>query len=59
MSEKDIEHLIRSLGIGATYRGYWYLTYGINLCLKDEDYLLFVSILTAHLKENSHSKLLV
>ena len=43
MSEKDIEHLIRSLGLGATYRGYWYLTYGINLCLKDEDYLLFVS----------------
>ena len=43
MNEKDIEHLIRSLGIGATYRGYWYLAYGISLCLKDEDYLLFVS----------------
>ncbi|MCF2683291.1 sporulation initiation factor Spo0A C-terminal domain-containing protein [Faecalicatena contorta] len=43
MNKKDIEHLIRSLGIGATYRGYWYLAYGISLCLKDEDYLLFVS----------------
>ena len=43
MDERQIEYLIRSLGIGATYRGYRYLTYGIQLCLKDEDYLLSVS----------------
>ena len=33
MNEKEIEHLLRSLGIGATYRGYRYLNYGIRLCL--------------------------
>ena len=43
MDERQIEYLIRSLGIGATYRGYRYLSYGIQLCLKDEDYLLSVS----------------
>lgn len=39
----EIERLIRSLGIGATYRGYRYLSYGILLCLQDENYLLSVS----------------
>ena len=43
MSEIEIERLIRSLGIGATYRGYHYLQYGIKLCLENEDYLLSVS----------------
>ncbi len=43
MNEKEIERLLRSLGIGATYRGYRYLNYGIRLCLIDEDYLLSVS----------------
>lgn len=43
MNEQNIEYLIRSLGIGATYRGYRYLNYGIKLCLEDEDYLLSVS----------------
>lgn len=43
MEEQKIEYLVRSLGIGATYRGYRYLNYGIQLCLKDEDYLLSVS----------------
>ena len=42
-NEKDVERLLRSLGIGATYRGYRYLNYGIRLCLADEDYLLAVS----------------
>lgn len=41
--EQKIEYLIRSLGIGATYRGYRYLNYGIQLCLENEDYLLSVS----------------
>ena len=41
--EQKIEYLIRSLGIGATYRGYRYLSYGIKLCLENEDYLLSVS----------------
>ncbi len=43
MIERNIEHLVRSLGIGATYRGYHYLNYGIKLCLENENYLLFVS----------------
>jgi len=43
MDKQNIEHLIRSLGIGATYHGYYYLKYGIELCLENEDYLLFVS----------------
>ena len=42
-NEKAVERLLRSLGIGATYRGYRYLNYGIRLCLADEDYLLAVS----------------
>lgn len=43
METIEIERLIRSLGIGATYRGYRYLSYGISLCLEDENYLLSVS----------------
>ncbi len=43
METLEIERLIRSLGIGATYRGYRYLSYGIYLCLQDENYLLSVS----------------
>ena len=43
MEDFRIEKLIRSLGIGATYRGYRYLSYGIYLCLQDENYLLSVS----------------
>lgn len=43
MSNLEIEYLVRSLGIGATYRGYRYLSYAIKLCLNDEDYLLSVS----------------
>ena len=42
MEIRTIERLIRSLGIGATYRGYRYLCYGINLCLSEE-YLLSIS----------------
>lgn len=43
METLEIERLIRSLGIGATYRGYRYLTYAVYLCLQDENYLLSVS----------------
>lgn len=43
MRNYEIERLIRSLGIGATYRGYRYLCYGVELCLRDENYLLSVS----------------
>ena len=43
MPDREIELLIRSLGINATYRGYRYLCYGIKLCLENEDYLLCVS----------------
>jgi two-component system response regulator (stage 0 sporulation protein A) len=42
LDEPNIEHLIRSLGIGATYRGYRYLYYGLKICLQDEDNLLSV-----------------
>lgn len=40
---KDIQYLVRSLGIGATYRGYRYLIIAVSLCLEDEDYLLGIS----------------
>lgn len=43
METIEIERLIRTLGIGATYRGYRYLSSGIALCLQDENYLLSVS----------------
>lgn len=42
MDNLNIDQLIRALGIGATYRGYRYLHYGITLCLQDEDHLLSV-----------------
>ena len=42
MDDLRIECLIRSLGIGANYRGYRYLSYGIKLCIYDEDYLLAI-----------------
>ena len=38
-----IQYLVRSLGIGATYRGYRYLVIAIDLWLRDEDYLLGIS----------------
>ncbi|MDO4313813.1 MAG: sporulation initiation factor Spo0A C-terminal domain-containing protein [Eubacteriales bacterium] len=40
---KEIQYLVRSLGIGGNYQGYRYLIYAISLCLEDEDYLLGVS----------------
>lgn len=43
MENITIERLIRSLGIGATYRGYRYLCYAVSLCLQDEEYLLSIS----------------
>jgi len=43
MKEHKIQRLVRTLGIGATYRGYRYLNYGIQLCMQDENYLLSVS----------------
>lgn len=43
MQEQRIQRLVRSLGIGATYRGYRYLNYGLRLCIEDENYLLSVS----------------
>ena len=43
MQSREIEMLIRSLGIGGTYQGYRYLCYGVSLCLSDENYLLAVS----------------
>lgn len=43
METHKIEKLVRSLGIGATYRGYRYLTYAVRICLEDEEYLLSIS----------------
>lgn len=40
---EEIQHLVRSLGIGATYRGYRYLIIAVGLCLGDEDFLLGIS----------------
>ena len=39
----EISRLVRSLGIGATYRGYRYLLLALTLCIEDEDYLLGIS----------------
>ena len=35
--ETEIYFLLHSLGIGAKYRGFRYLAYGIALCMEDED----------------------
>ncbi len=43
MKSEEIKHLIHSLGINATYRGYRYLCYAVELAMKDEDYLLCIS----------------
>ncbi len=43
MENQRIERLVRCLGIGATYRGYRYLCYGVQLCLMDEEYLLSIN----------------
>ena len=43
MRMNDIDYVISTLGVGATYRGYRYLNYGIELCLEDEEYLLAIS----------------
>ena len=52
MRKHEIEQLIRSLGIGATYRGYHYLVYGVSLCMDNEDYLLSVGkLLYTHIAE--------
>ena len=40
---RDIQKLVRSLGIGGNYQGYRYLLYALSLCLQNEDYLLSVS----------------
>lgn len=40
---REIQYLIRSLGIGGNYQGYRYVVYAVRLCLEDEDYLLSVS----------------
>lgn len=40
---RDIQRLVRSLGIGGNYQGYRYLLYAITLCLQNEEYLLSVS----------------
>ena len=39
---KKISHLLLSLGIPSTRLGHHYLCYALELCLKDEDYLLAV-----------------
>lgn len=43
MRTRDIDYVIRTLGVGATYRGYRYLSYGVELCMTDEEYLLAIS----------------
>ena len=35
--ETKIYFLLHSLGIGAKYRGFRYLAYGIALCMEDEE----------------------
>lgn len=43
MKMEEIQKLIHSLGINATYQGYRYLCYAVSLALEDEDRLLFIS----------------
>lgn len=38
----DTTSLIVSLGIRSTLKGFRYVKYGLELCMEDEDYLLFV-----------------
>ncbi len=51
--ETEIYFLLHSLGIGAKYRGFRYLAYGIALCMEDEDYLLRVRYLPPASNETS------
>ena len=44
--ETEIYFLLHSLGIGAKYRGFRYLAYGIALCMEDEDYPVSYTHLT-------------
>ena len=44
MSEIKIERLIRSLGIGATYRGYHYLQYGISSYSLERDIRTVINV---------------
>ena len=46
--ETEIYFLLHSLGIGAKYRGFRYLAYGIALCMEDEDF--YLKILKVYLK---------
>lgn len=39
---REITDLIHALGIRTNYIGHQYLRYALHLCLKDENYILFV-----------------
>ena len=54
---EEIQYLVRSLGIGATYRGYRYLIIAVDLCLRDEDFLLGISkVLYPKIAEICHER---
>lgn len=38
----NITSFMSSLGIRSTLKGFYYVKYGLELCMEDEDYLLFV-----------------
>lgn len=41
-NNKDITIVLTSLGVSRTIKGFRYLEYGLELCLDNEDYLLYV-----------------
>lgn len=54
--KNQISHLLLTLGIHSTCKGFHYLHYALTLCLENEDYLLFVhKKLYAAISEKYHS----
>ena len=41
--QRNTNHLLHRLGLTANYRGYFYVSYGIVLCAKEQERLLLVT----------------
>lgn len=41
--QRNTNHLLHRLGLTANYRGYFYVSYGIMLCAKEQERLLLVT----------------
>lgn len=40
--KRDIEKILRQLGVNSTYKGFYYLTYGITQCLANPYLLTYI-----------------